>query len=392
MVAMRGCNLTGGENLYSKWQAAGVPKQGTDYLFVSNRDIDYELSKGANSFRLVFGWESMQPSPLKIIAGSAYFAQFKAVVDYATGKGASVTIDVHGGDAGISGGAYHGVKIPGSYGGHPVADGLVDLWRQLAGVFKGNPLVFFGLMNEPNGVPIPAWFACVQKIVDAVRAAGATNKIVAPGAEWTGASTWVSSGNAAAWNLTDPANNLAFQVHLYADANAGGDADDVVSKTILADRLKGAIAWARTKGLQLVVGEVGVQPANALAAAAWASLVALMEANADVVLGWYWWAHGPEIWWSGWRYTLCPTGNFANDSPSMKLIAHDLASVATPPSPPPSPVPVPDPQIAALQAQVASLTAQLAKATADLSQASWDLAALRLQAMTARDALSAALA
>lgn len=365
-MTLRGSNVAGGDNYYSEWGSGG-PKLGTDYLWASPAEIDYLLvGKGASFFRVLFGWETMQRT-----AGGAldatYLAGFKAVVDYATSKGATVLIDVHGGDAEATGAAYYGVKIPGSQGGMLVSDGLANLWGKLAAVFKGNPKVVFGLMNEPNGTTTAQWFACAQKCINSIRTAGSTNLIACPGANWTGASDWVSGGNAAAFlTLTDPANALAFQVHEYLDPDGGGGTNQIVSATIGVDRLTAAVTWARAHGKQLFLAEIGFSASSSLAVAAASNLFGFLAANSDVVLGWAWWAYGPIAWWENGTFTLCPTPDFKTDSPQMKLVAPYLASASQPPpvvvTPPPPPVatPTPDPQIAALQAQVTTLTGQLA--------------------------------
>ncbi len=354
-LALRGTNVAGGDNYFAEWGSNG-PVQGTNYLWVTTKEVDYQLGKGATFFRVLFGWESMQRT-----AGGAldatYLAGFKAVVDYATSKGATVLIDVHGGDAQATGAAYYGVKIPGGYGGMLVSDGLANLWGRLAAVFKSNPRVKFGLMNEPNGTTTAAWFACAQKCINSIRLTGSINTIVAPGANWTGASDWVSGGNAAAFlGLTDPADNLVFQVHEYLDPDGGGGTNQIVSATIGVDRISAAVSWARANGKRLFLAEIGFSASSPLAVQAAANLFGYLNANSDVVLGWAWWAYGPIEWWQFGTFSICPTPDFATDSPQMKLIAPYLAApvVEPPVTPPPT-----DPTVAALQALVASLQAQV---------------------------------
>ncbi len=360
---MRGTNLCGGDTAWQDWSGS-TPVSGTHYLFVTNQDIDYLMGKGCTCFRLVFGWEAMQPTaagavPSAVANHATYYNKFKAVVDYATGKGATVIIDIHDGlDQDFA--AYYGVPVGGLYQGTSVALLLADLWRRLAIIFKGNPLVAFGVTNEPHDIATSVWFNSAQAVIGSIRATGATNLIVMPGDSWTGAGTWVSSGNAAAWNLTDPANNLAVQVHLYADVNAGGGDTSIASATVLADRMKEVTTWARGKNLKVMVAEVAVAASNSLAPTTWKGFVDFINANSDVVLGFTFWSYGPPAWWSGYRFSLCPTNNYTVDSAQMKLIAPSFSTIVVP-------APTPDPTIAALQAQVTSLQAQLTTANGQLS-------------------------
>ncbi len=361
MIKYTGTNICGGDSVWQDWSGA-TPVSGTHYLFVTTTDIDYLMKKGCNVFRVLFGWEAMQPSPLgpipSIIPNHAtYFNKFKAVVDYATGKGATVIIDIHdGNDADFA--AYYGNTVGGSYQGNKVADLLTDLWKKMAYIFKGNPNVAIGVTNEPHDISTAVWFPVAQQIIDGIRSVGSTAMIVMPGTDWTGAGSWTTDGNSNSWNIKDPLNNTAVQVHLYADANSGGGDTSIVSATILRDRMVEVTNWARLKGLKVFVAEVGISAANSLAPAAWKNFVDFCNANSDIILGFTFWSYGPPFWWSGYQFSLCPTNNYTVDSAQMKMIQSSLVGA--------TPIPV-DPQIAVLQAQVASLTAKINAAKAALT-------------------------
>lgn len=379
-LQFRGANLAGAGATapWSTWGSSG-PVDGKDYLFVSQADVDGMLAKGANSFRLLFTWEALQPAEradITQLAGN--YAKYRdtlfARIDYILSKGAHVILDIHGGaDAGFAG--YKGVVVgTKTANGSDVGDLLANLWGQIAARYRNQPAIEYGITNEPHDIPAVTWFAAAQKCILAIRTAGATGTIWAPGVGWTSAETWATK-NGPYWNLMDPLKNLGFQVHLYFDQNDGGGATDIVSVNVGVDRMKGAIAWARSKGLRLFLAEVGLSASNALAAGAWKNLATLLNANSDVVAGFTWWAAGPPAWWSAYQFTLCPSGG--KDSPQMALIAADLAGPLAPPAPvPPAPV---DPTIA-LNAQITSLTTQLSAATAQRDAARLDLAAAQKQA------------
>ena len=62
-----------------------------------------------------------------------------------------------------------------------------------------------------------------QSVTNAIRAIGARNRILVPGTDYSGAHSWVTSGNAAQMaTFLDPANNFAFDVHQYLDADSSG--------------------------------------------------------------------------------------------------------------------------------------------------------------------------
>jgi endoglucanase len=364
-VKFKGCNLAGGDSFYANWGASG-PVAGVNYGFVTNADVDYQLSKGQNTFRLLFAWEAIQPTPYATLATlsgtyAIYRDRLYALVDYITGKGAVCILDIHGGDN-TTFAAYRGIKVGSlTAAGQKVEDLLANVWRQLADKFKANPRVWFGITNEPQGIAPAVWFAAAQKVINSIRSTGATQPISMPGTAWTGAASWISSGNAAAWNLVDPANNLHVQLHLYCDADSSGTTTNIVSETIAVERLKAAVAWARGSGVRLFLGEVAVSASNPIAPATWRNLMAYVEGNSDVFLGWAWWGGGPSG--SGWAkniYSLVPAAGV--DSPAMRMIQPSFAVL-------PEPV---DPAIAlqetidGLRLSNATLTTSIANLRADV--------------------------
>jgi aryl-phospho-beta-D-glucosidase BglC (GH1 family) len=69
---------------------------------------------------------------------------------------------------------------------------------------KTNSFVIFGLMNEPNALPASQWVSAANAAIEGIRGTGATNLILVPGVSWTGAHSWVSSGNSVAMlNIVD---------------------------------------------------------------------------------------------------------------------------------------------------------------------------------------------
>lgn len=357
-LKFRGTNLVGGSPVWKDTWKSGVtgPISGTDYLWVSNQDIDYLIGKGMNTFRLLFSWEAMQPTPRAVLPGAlkgnfrVFYDRFKAIVDYITSKGCTVILDIHGGDDPTFA-AYYGVKVGQAYtspGGvaHQVTDLLVDLWSQLANIFRANPRVMFGITNEPFNVPTMTWFSCAQAVINAIRAAGATQMILMPGNYYSGASSWTYTGsvfdtgspkrsNAYGWlnangagkPLKDPANNLAIQVHMYLDKDAAGGVAQIESATIGAERLKVVTDWGRANNVKVMLCEVGFAASNPLAADAWTNLLNFMNANQDVLLGFQWWTYGPASWWGGYRFTLSTSTN--GDSAQMKLIEKAFAKEPT---------------------------------------------------------------
>jgi endoglucanase len=180
-------------------------------------------------------------------------------------------------------------------------------------------------MNEPNTMATEAWRDAANAAISAIRAAGATNLILVPGNAWTGAHSWsdnwYGTPNATVMlSITDPANNYAFDVHQYLDADSSGTSSQCVSTTIGSQRLVNFTAWCRNNDRRGFLGEVGVST-NASCLQALDNMLAYVRTNADVWEGWTYWAAGP--WWGEYMFTLEPA-NGTTDRPQMNVIENHI--------------------------------------------------------------------
>jgi endoglucanase len=319
---MIGVNISGGE-----YKATGTV-YGSDYIFPSNTEIDYYAAKGMDVIRVPFQWERMQPT-LNGALNSTDVARLKAVVAYANAKGITVVLDAHDyGARDINGTKYDigSAQVPSS--------AFANFWGQMASAFKGSG-VMYNIMNEPHGFSAAAWLPSVNAAVKAIRDAGATEKILVPGTNWTGAHSWVSGDNDTVIGLgtVDPLNNFAFDVHQYLDSDSSGTSATAVSATIGVERLKAITEWARANNKDLFLGEFGAAD-NATGLSALDNMVHYMDDNADVWIGATYWAGGP--WWGSYMYSVEPTdlkekGVNATDKPQMDILEkYDLKDTAPP--------------------------------------------------------------
>jgi endoglucanase len=305
--SFRGTNVAGG---YVQWQEGVTPVEGTNYQWVSTDDIDY-LATRVGFIRLLFSWELLQPA-----AGGpfdpAYHAKMQSLVTYATSKDLNVLIEPHGEvDTGFA-------RYKGHLVGSPEVPNAIfaDLWQRLALAYGGNAQVMFGLSNEPNNMSTMQWFSAAQAAIAAIRGAGAASLIFVPGNGYSQPAAWndtyydtaaLQVSNAKAWRdtLSDPLDRLVVSVHTYFDSSGGGlNQDEIVSTTIIRDRLEPVVEWARPLGLQVHLSEFGCNKSTPNALAAVSDAIAFMDANCDVMLGWAWWTYGPRDWWGDYAFTL----------------------------------------------------------------------------------------
>lgn len=304
----RGVNLSGAE-----YNSTVLPGQyGYQYTYPSATAVDYFQSKGMNLVRLPFLWERLQPT-LYTTLDPTELQRLTDFVRTTTAKGVTVLIDPH------NYGRYR-QQVVGSAGVPHTAFG--DFWSRLATTFKGNPKVIFGLMNEPYGMTTENWVGAANEAIRRIRAAGATNVIAVPGNAWSGAYSWQAdfygTPNAQAMlQITDSKNNLVFEAHQYLDTDSSGTTPHCVSGTIGAQRLQVFTDWLRTNRKRGLLGEFAAANSD-VCRQALNGMLAHMQANSDVWVGWSYWLAGA---WSGNDpFSLQPATAGGADKPQMSIL------------------------------------------------------------------------
>jgi endoglucanase len=357
---LRGINLVGMEGGYgggiagSNWDRAVGPTPGHDYPVFAPQLLSHYRSKGIAVLRLLVSWERLQselggPLPGTGAGYTAYFADLVRTVDRATQMGMAVVVEPWQADArgGAGGAAWRGELIaPG--GVEPAA--FADLWSKLAAVFADNPLVQYGLVNEPHGMSTTTWWTTAQACVTSIRAAGATATIHVPGNGYTAAATWTQDwydtavprrSNAYGWlnaggegaRLFDPLDRTVAEVHVYLDDDASGSTTGIAGPGVARDRVTVAVTEAAAQGYRVFVGEIGCYAGHPLAPTVWADFVACTAENAATCAGYAWWAGGNPGWWEdvaangGGHFSVTPRREGAPfvDTVNMSMIAADFA-------------------------------------------------------------------
>jgi endoglucanase len=233
-----------------------------------NPNLQSIAAWGANAIRLPLNEQSYlgqtctdANGTTKLLADPAgkYRTVVKSIVDAATALGMCVILDLHKNTANATINGVVVTPLSNTSGQSEMADrdNSIAFWTAVATAFKGNPAVIFDLFNEPHidnfdnptvitpnpGTSLPAglnpeaswaWAvwrdggtgkliygdnetfsqpyasAGMQAMVNAVRATGATNVILAGGISWAqDSSLWLQ------FKPTDPAGQLACSWHAY---------------------------------------------------------------------------------------------------------------------------------------------------------------------------------
>jgi endoglucanase len=318
-LALRGVSLAGAEfgvDTFGKGTLPGTP--GVHYVYPDPRfahgygSAAYFLARGLSTFRVPFRWERLQPARRQPF-DRAEQERLETTVSDLTVKGAYVVLDVHN----------YGRYRTGVLGAEIPAADFADLWARLAASFKGDPKVVFALMNEPHDMPTEAWVASANAAIRAIRDARAPNLILVSGNGWSGAHSWGSGSygtpNARALlAVDDPGHYLAFEVHQHLDEDSSGTSPRCAGPDVGPRRMKPFTDWLRAHRLKGFLGELsagdGPECLEALG-----NLLAYVDENEDVYVGWTYWAAGPM--WGDYFASIEPRRG--QDRPQLGvLVAH----------------------------------------------------------------------
>lgn len=226
----------------------------------------YLRSFKINTFRVAFLLERM--CPLKYGLGSrfneTYFNEFNAAICAITDAGAYAILDPHN---------YMRYNDPsqqpatGSVIGNtsdPTAATTAQFqafWKELAGRYKHNDNVIFGIMNEPHDMPTSLVLKNDQAAINGIRASGAKQLIIAPGNSYTGGHAWLQRGQGDdpsgdyLYKIHDPVGNTAIDIHEYLDYDFSGQ--HIPCNQSFPENMANVTAWLKQHRLKAMVTEFG---------------------------------------------------------------------------------------------------------------------------------------
>ncbi|MDP9001276.1 MAG: glycoside hydrolase family 5 protein, partial [Myxococcota bacterium] len=255
----------------------------------------YYLSKGMNTFRLPFRWERLQRTLNSSFDGHE-LAALQATVTDMIAAGAVVILDAHNYARYASAAEISSGKLADTIGSPAVPNSaFADFWKRLATLYANNVHVVFDLMNEPVGLKTPQiWPDAAQAAVLAIRGTGAKNLILIEGNEWADAKNWPHLSDSLK-NVADPAKNIAFEAHAYPDDSGGGGSDTCTDVNRAVYQLEPFTAWLRLHHARGFLGEFSAGTsihADPKCLTAVDNELKHVAANADVYIGWAYWAGG----------------------------------------------------------------------------------------------------
>lgn len=281
------------------------------WVWPSTSNIQYYIDKGFNIFRFPFRWERLQPT-LSAALDETAMAGLDTLVQFTTSRGAITVLDAH--NFGRREGA-----IIGADPNLPIA-AFADFWGQMAARYRANDQVWFNLMNEPYNVDITNTLQMQNAACAAIRRNGARSKVLFSGISYSGAHSWLSSGNGRVFiDAHDPAGNFAFDMHQYLDSHYGGSSPDAVPG-IGRSILESAYEWAKRNDLNIFLGEFATGPSPA-SVSELKDLLEFMICRQDVFIGGTYWAGGGV-----WGKNIMSADPVDGDKPQTLLLQHYLTA------------------------------------------------------------------
>lgn len=284
-----------------------------DYVAPTTAELEYYASKGARAVRLPFLWERLQPT-LDGPFNEPYWRLITELVSEASARSMRVILDPH---------QYGRRRIDGST--HIIGEServtarhFAAFWSALARRCRNLPELIFELQNEPHDQDRATLVEVQNAAIAAIRFTGAEHLILVPGSAWTGAHSWISSGNSEALlAVQDPAHHFAFAVHQYLDANSSGTNASCASGA--GQRLSQFTSWAKRHHKQGFLSEFGAG-AGQTCLHELETMLQHMRDNRDVWQGWTCWGAGP--WWpEDYPLRLTPADLRApQDRPQLQIL------------------------------------------------------------------------
>ncbi|MCB1445093.1 MAG: glycoside hydrolase family 5 protein [Rhizobiaceae bacterium] len=310
----RGINISGAEF----GQIGG--RVDHDYVWPSTKTLDYFAGKGFNTVRLPFQWERLQPKLMGRLDEDE-LSHLMQTVELIRARGMKTILDPHN-YARYNGQLVGSTAVPNA--------AFADFWARLARLYANDDQVVFGLINEPNTMPVAQWVEAANAAAAAIRQqAKANNLILVPGTAWTGAHSWMTpidgeANGVALGNFRDPANNFAFEVHQYFDDDFSGTKGNCSRAGDAVQAVQAFTDWLKANGHRGMLGEFGI-PTDPACLAGLRSMVEVVERNKDVWTGWTYWVAGD--WWSPQEpLNIQPTGS--GDRPQLQALLPALRDLS----------------------------------------------------------------
>ena len=267
-----GINLAGAEfgALQPEFSTSNPGTHGTDYFFPTEQCLAYFAQRGLKLIRLPVSWERLQAQPSSTL-NELYLQRILEFMNLAAQNQCRVVVDLH------NYGRYRhtqGQDVREHKVTSTICDtntlgsrDLADLWIRVSKrIGQHTALHAYGLMNEPHDMGNHDWHTTSKDVVSALRNSGDRNWIWVSGDGWSKAHDWTKHNPSKPW-VTDKLNKVAYEAHVYFDADSSGryhlsfaqeQAQDPTIAQRSVKRLQPFADWCSQNQVTGIIGEYGI--------------------------------------------------------------------------------------------------------------------------------------
>lgn len=259
----------------ASWAIIGINVSGSEYSWETYpiaSHLDYLKNKGIILIRLPIAWEKLQPT-LNGSLNQTEIGKLKSFLDLVASRNMQVIVDIHNygrynPNWAADAAANYGIVAVSSTSGLVIGSSSLpiaafrDLWTKLAGALAGHAgLAGYDIMNEPHDLGTGVWPNAAQAAVNGIRSVDMNTTIYVEGTQWASAYYWPSDNGSL--KITDPANKLIYEAHLYFDGDGSGTYTQTYAQQGAypnwgVDHVQPFLQWLKQNNAKGFIGEFGV--------------------------------------------------------------------------------------------------------------------------------------
>lgn len=302
-----GINLCGAE--FGGKNLPGIINK--DYVYPTEKDIEYFVRKGFKLMVLPFKWERVQHIPGGEL-DSLELIEIRQFINTCDKYNVQVTLTMQ------NFGVYQKGDKQLLLGSSKLSYKIYkDVWRKIAtSLLDKKNLYGFDIMNEPRKIFDKAWFTAAQNAINGIREVDTLTNIIIDGENSAFAFDWKFDNNKLR-DLKDNYNKIIYDAHCYFDFDHSGTYNTKFDRRI--DPHMGVLSvqpfveWLKKYNKKGIIGEFGIPSADSRWLAVLDNFLDYINKNG---ISANYWAAGP--WWKDYELSIQPINGV--DRPQMLVL------------------------------------------------------------------------
>ena len=302
-----GINLCGAE--FGGKNLPGIINQ--DYIFPTEKEVQYFANKGFKLMVLPFKWERIQHLPGGDLDTLELF-EIKQFIARCNKYDVQVTLTMQ------NFAAYQKENKELLLGSHHLSFAHYrDVWKKIATALLDQKNIYgFDIMNEPRKIFDRAWFNAAQNAIDGIREVDTLTNIIIDGENSSFAFDW-KFDNTKLKDLKDPCDKIIYDAHCYFDFDHSGRYDTKYKRKINPNMgvasVQPFVKWLKKYHKKGIIGEFGIPASDSRWLIVMDNFLDYINKNG---ISANYWAAGP--WWKNYELSIQPVDG--KDRPQMQVL------------------------------------------------------------------------